>query len=176
MAWQLRLKNIKQPKNVGLMRNFSFNILPMKLDLAGQKFIQGEEGCELHPYLDSAGIATIGFGNTYYENGCHVSLSDTPITQERAIELWLNMIASFEIGVTGLCTHLLNQNQFNALVSFAENEGLGHLKSSTLLQKVNANPTDPTIKDEFLKWIYSGDVKVIGLINRREAEANLYFS
>lgn len=147
----------------------------MKLDLAGQEFIKSAEGCQLHAYADSAGIPTIGYGNTFYEDGSHVKSGDV-ITQQRADELFLNMISTFETGVTGLVRSDINQNQFNALVSFAENEGLGHLKSSTLLQKVNVNPNDTSIGNEFERWIYSGGVKVTGLINRREEEANLYFS
>jgi lysozyme len=70
----------------------------------------------------------------------------------------------------------ITQNQFNALVSFAYNLGAQSLKGSTLLKKVNANPNDPTIAVEFLKWVNAGGRKVAGLVRRREAEANLYFT
>ena len=49
-------------------------------------------------------------------------------------------------------------------------------KNSTLLKKVNANPTDPTIKDEFLKWTKAGGKVLKGLVTRRTAEADLYFT
>jgi lysozyme len=148
----------------------------MKLDSAGQSFIRGEEGDKLAPYLDSRGVPTIGYGNTYYEDGTHVEMTDLPITQEQADELWLSIIKQFETGVTGLVRSNINQHQFNALVSFSENEGLGKLKTSTLLQKVNVNPADPSIRNEFMKWVYSGGAKVDGLVNRRQAEVKLYFS
>ena len=74
------------------------------------------------------------------------------------------------------CRDDISQSQFDALVSFAYNLGPNSLKSSTLLKKVNANPSDPTIKDEFLKWTKAGGKVLKGLVLRREAEAALYFS
>jgi len=69
----------------------------------------------------------------------------------------------------------LNENQFSALVSFAYNLGIGSLKSSTLLKKLNINPKDPTIFNEFLRWNKAGGKEVSGLTRRRQAEANLYY-
>ena len=76
----------------------------------------------------------------------------------------------------GVDTSNLNQNQFNALVSFAYNVGTGNFSSSTLLKKVNRNPDDLTIKDEFLRWNKAGGKVLNGLTNRRNEEADLYFS
>lgn len=70
----------------------------------------------------------------------------------------------------------LTQNQFDALVSFTFNLGEGSLKSSTLLKKVNANPSDTTISSEFLKWNKAGGKVIDGLTKRRQAEAKLYFA
>jgi lysozyme len=53
--------------------------------------------------------------------------------------------------------------------------GNGNLKSSTLLKKVNINPNDPTIKDEFMKWVKAGGKTLPGLVRRRTAESQLYF-
>jgi lysozyme len=77
--------------------------------------------------------------------------------------------------VDSFTTDLVNQNQFDALVSFAYNLGSGALKSSTLLKKVNINPNDTTIQAEFEKWVYAGNVKLQGLIRRRKSEAFLYY-
>ena len=54
--------------------------------------------------------------------------------------------------------------------------GVGAFGSSTLLAKLKVNPNDPTIRDEFMRWVYAGGVILQGLVNRRTAEANLYFS
>ena len=64
---------------------------------------------------------------------------------------------------------------FSAIVSFAMNVGLVNLKSSTLLKKVNAKPDDPSISDEFMKWVKVGGKVSQGLINRRKEESKLYF-
>ena len=65
---------------------------------------------------------------------------------------------------------------FDALVSFAYNLGAGNFRKSTLLRKVRANPDNPSIRDEFGRWIYGGGRVLPGLVARREAEADLYFS
>ena len=53
--------------------------------------------------------------------------------------------------------------------------GVGNLKNSTLLKKVNANPNDETIRGEFLKWVRANNKVLAGLERRRKAEADLYF-
>ena len=81
----------------------------------------------------------------------------------------------FVPAVSRMVTSKLNDNQFGALVSFAYNIGTGALGRSTLLRMVNANPNDPAIRAEFLKWNRAGGRVLNGLTRRREAEANLYF-
>jgi lysozyme len=70
----------------------------------------------------------------------------------------------------------LTQNQFNALVSFAYNVGTGAFSTSTLLKKVNANPNDLTIRNEFARWTRANGKIVNGLVNRRKKESDVYFS
>lgn len=147
----------------------------MKLDNNGYKLIQGFEGCSLSAYLDSAGIATIGYGNITYENGVKVKMGDR-ITQERADELFRWFADRFSLQVDASVTVPTSQNQFNALVSLAYNIGIGAFRKSTLLKKVNACPTDPTIRTEFAKWRLAGGKVIRGLIIRRATEADLYFT
>lgn len=87
-------------------------------------------------------------------------------------EVWV----TYENDVKRLVKAPLNQNQFEALVSFTFNLGGGSLSTSTLLKKVNVNPCDPSIRDEFAKWRLAGGKVLAGLIRRRAAEADLYFS
>jgi lysozyme len=54
--------------------------------------------------------------------------------------------------------------------------GPANLKSSTLLKKVNANPNDSTIRNEFMKWTKAGGRTLAGLVRRRQSEADLYFA
>jgi lysozyme len=148
----------------------------MKTDIKGQQLIQQFEGLSLKPYLCPKKVATIGYGNTFYEDGKAVTMADKPITKERAISLFLNILMPFEVGVSNLVKKAVNQQQFNALVSFAYNVGINALEKSTLLKKVNTNPNDPTIRDEFMKWVKVNGAVFTGLVNRRKAESDMYFS
>ena len=147
-----------------------------KISNKGLDIIKKYEGFSSEPYLCPSKVITIGYGSTYYEDGSKVKLTDSPITQERATELLEALLVSFERAVDSYCIDTLNQNQFDSLVSFAYNCGVGNLKSSTLLRKVNVNPNNPTIKDEFLKWTKGGGKTLSGLVRRRTEEAQLYFS
>lgn len=142
----------------------------------GVDLIKSFEGLRLKPYLCSAKVPTIGYGNTFYENGSKVTLKDEAITEARATELLEWSLKKFEQYVDSYCIDSISQNQFDALVSFCYNLGPANLKSSTLLKKVNKDPNDPTIRAEFMKWNKAGGRALAGLTRRREAEANLYFS
>ena len=148
----------------------------MVLDNKGYLLITKFEGLRLKPYLCSAKIPTIGYGNTYYPDGERVTLLDKEITKQQAFDMFKEVANRFAKRVDALVTSNLNQNQFNALVSFAYNVGTGNFSSSTLLKKVNRNPNDLTIKDEFLRWNKAGGKVLNGLTNRRNEEADLYFS
>lgn len=119
---------------------------------------------------------TIGYGITHYEDGRKVKKGDT-ITEKRANDLLKFHVNKVVCAVDGACSKVhLKQQQFDALVSFTYNVGENNFKSSTLLKKVNANPNDPAIRVEFMKWVYSGHKFSEGLKNRRKKEVNLYFS
>lgn len=160
----------------------------MKTSKKGLDIIKKYEGFRNAPYLCAAGVPTIGFGSTYYEDGRRVKLTDEPILRARAEELLKNVLNGFEEDVNYLVTSRINQNQFDALVSFTYNlgsdidddvipEGLG---DSTLLKKVNKNPNDETIANEFKKWnkaTINGKRQILkGLVKRRNEEAFLYFT
>lgn len=147
-----------------------------KTGTAGIELIKSFEGFRGEPYKCPAGIPTIGYGSTFYPNGKKVTMADAHITEAQGTELLKSMLTSFEKYVDSYCIDIINQNQFDALVSFAYNLGPANLKVSTLLKKVNANPEDETIRDEFMKWTKAGGKTLKGLVRRREAEANLYFT
>ena len=86
------------------------------------------------------------------------------------------MLIPYEKGVDSFTRDDISQGQFDALVSFAYNVGLNALRNSTLIKKVNKNPSDPSIAKEFLKWNKVNGKALQGLTRRREAEAKLYFS
>jgi lysozyme len=118
----------------------------------------------------------VGFGNTYYPDGSKVKLTDPAITAQKAEELLKFLVQSYEKGVDSFCRDDINQNQFDALTSFAYNVGVGNLQKSTLIKKVNLNPNDPAIRLEFMKWNKGAGKVLAGLTRRRQAEADLYFS
>jgi lysozyme len=139
------------------------------------KLLHKYEGLVLDAYLCPAKVPTIGYGNTFYEDGSKVKMGDK-ITKERAIELFENILENnFASQVKRLIKSRVTNNQFSALVSFAYNVGIGNLKRSTLLKLVNSNPNDPAIRQQFMRWNRAGGKVLLGLTRRRESEANLYF-
>lgn len=151
----------------------------MKITKIGQKglaLIKSFEGFRGNAYIDAVGIPTIGYGATFYPGGKKVTINDTPINESQATSLLADMLTHFEQSVDSYTRDDINQNQFDALVSFCYNCGPANLKASTLLKKVNANPADPTIRAEFSKWNKGGGKVLPGLTKRRTAEADLYFS
>ena len=148
----------------------------MKLNKEGYDLIKLFEGLRLKPYLCSAKVPSIGFGATFYENNKKVLMSDPAITKQRAEELLQLSADRFARKVVNLVKKPITQNQLNALTSFAYNLGSGALASSTLLKKVNVNPNDVTIRNEFLRWNKANGVALKGLTNRRIKEADLYFT
>ena len=97
------------------------------------------------------------------------------ISKAQAEEYLKADLIAFERYLNGLGL-ALNQNQFDALVSFIYNVGTGNFSNSTLLRKVRANPQENSIMDEFLRWVYSKGRVLPGLQRRRLAEMKLYFS
>jgi lysozyme len=100
---------------------------------------------------------------------------DSPISKEDALILLENVVNSFAKEVNKLVSAPLNQNQFNAVVSFAYNVGMGNLKNSTLLKLINKDHNQIAIANEFLKWVNAGGQKSKGLERRRIKESQIYF-
>jgi len=147
----------------------------MKTSKRGLELIKKHEGFSSTPYLDAVRIPTIGYGNTFYPDGTKVTMQDQPLSKEVADLLLKVVVSKFEKCVNDNVIADVSQEQFDALVSFSYNLGCGALKKSTLLKKVNANPCDPSILKEFLKWNKAGGKVLRGLTNRRIDEANYYF-
>ena len=131
------------------------------------------EGLRLSPYLCSAGVPTIGFGATYYEDGTSVTLRDLPISKERAEALLLWMVRRVYLpAVVKLCPAVDKPERIAALIDFTFNLGVGRLKGSTLRRKVNAGDWE-AVPAELRKWVLGSGKKLRGLVIRREAEIAL---
>lgn len=131
------------------------------------------EGLYLSPYLCPAGVPTIGYGATYYQNGVRVTLHDTPITREQADALLMWMVRTIYLpSVVKLCPTVDTPGKMAALIDFTFNLGSGQLKSSTLRRKVNAGDWE-AVPTELRKWVRGGGRVLRGLVIRREAEIAL---
>ena len=132
------------------------------------------EGCYLHPYLCPAGVPTIGYGATYYEDGRRVTLADAPIAREQAEALLLWMVRTKYLpDVLKLCPGLADPGRLAALIDFTFNLGAGALRGSTLRKRVNAGRW-ADVPAEFRKWDKAGGRRLRGLTRRREAEVMVW--
>lgn len=149
----------------------------MNLDAKGISFLKQEEASGkpvLTAYRNKNDVWTIGYGNTYYEDGTKVKQGDT-ITAQRAETLFYNIFNDFAKQVTGLLKKSVNQNQFNALVSYAYNRGIGAFRSSKVLVLVNQNPNNiKAIQNQLVIEWGSNTTYKTALINRRKREGVLY--
>lgn len=134
----------------------------------GLNLIEKFEGKKLQAYVCPAGVVTIGIGHT------KTAKIGQTITNEQAYELLKQDVREAENAIN-FENLKLTQNQFDALVSFVFNVGVGAFKRSTLLKKAKVNSNDSTIASEFDKWVLVKGVKSSGLISRRQAEKELYF-
>ena len=147
----------------------------MNISERGLALIKGFESFRAYPYWDSARppVATIGYGSTYYPDGRRVRISDPPITEAQASALMLEVLREFEDGITDALRVDVTQSQFDALVSWAYNVGLGAARDSTLMRRLNAGDVQGAA-DQFLRWNRAGGVVLRGLTRRREAERDLF--
>jgi lysozyme len=141
------------------------NMSQAGLDALLKKF----EGCKLKAYKCPAGIWTIGYGHTSAA-GEPVVTEGMTITQEEAEAILKRDLAKYEKPVVDLVKVPLTQHQFDVLVDFAYNAGVGNLKTSTLLKKVNAGDFD-AVPTELMKWTKGGGKELPGLVRRRRAES-----
>lgn len=141
----------------------------MKASVDAYELIKQSEGLRLKAYLCPAGIWTIGYGHT-----SGVS-PNSFITIQEADEYLHRDVATIEMQLNKLNLSL-RQCQWDAIVSFVFNVGIGNFKASTLLAKIRINPDDNSIIDEFLRWVYANGKVIRGLQKRRLTEMKLYFS
>lgn len=128
------------------------------------------EGLFLTPYLCPAGVPSIGYGATYYEDGRAVTLLDPPITRERAEQLLLWMVRTVYLpAVIRLCPNIDSAGRAAAIIDYAFNLGTGQLKSSTLRKRINAEEWDE-VPFELRRWVKVRGKRCRGLVIRREAE------
>jgi lysozyme len=141
----------------------------------GLNTIKKFEGLRLEAYQCPAGVYTIGYGSTRFPDGSCVCMYDKLHAEAEATELLKYTVQAYEQCINDALPNL-NQNQFDALVSFTYNIGIGAFLASTLLKLAKVNAQDPRIRNEFLRWNIAGGKILAGLQTRRSEEARLYFS
>ena len=139
----------------------------MKTSQAGIDLIKKFEGCKLTPYKDAVGLLTVGYGHRIED------ADNRTYTQEEVDEFLRSDLARFEHGVLTYITVPLTSNQFDSLVCFSYNLGIGTLQRSTLRQKILSGDGEGAAK-EILKYDKAGGVVLKGLTRRRQAEYQLF--
>ena len=135
----------------------------MKISENGLNLIKEFEGCRLEAYLDPAGVPTIGYGHT---SGVQMGQK---ISMEQAEEYLRQDVERFENHVMRYAgTYRWNQNQFDALVSFAYN--IGSIDQLT----ASGRRTIAEISAKIPEYCHAGGKKLSGLVRRRAAEKKLF--
>lgn len=144
----------------------------MRLSPTGVRLIQSFEQCVLKAYSDQGGIPTIGWGHT----GKEVYLG-LLWTEDQANAAFTHDVGGAEAAVNSLVTQPLTQNQFDALVAFCFNVGVGNFTSSTMLKALNLAQYSLAAQ-QFPIWnkVRIDGVLTVsqGLIRRRRAELALF--
>lgn len=151
------------------------------ISTAGIEFIKAHEQLRLAAYDDFRpmrklepgdevlGTVTIGWGHI------KTAKPGMVITEREAEELLRADLKKFIEGVDRNTDHLeLKQHEFDALVSFAFNVGLGALRKSTLLRLLYEGAPREDVAEQFHRWVFSKGVRLEGLAKRRKDEANLF--
>ena len=132
------------------------------------------EGCKLKAYRCPAGILTVGYGHTSAA-GTPAVMEGMVITQQQANDILSRDLIQFETAVYNMVQQPLTRHQFDVLVDFAYNAGIGNLKTSNLLRKVNAAKFND-VPAELMRWTKGGGNVLPGLVRRRQAEASWWVS
>ena len=139
----------------------------MNISNTGIDLIKHFEGCETEAYLCPAGVPTIGYGHIK-----GVQMGDV-ITEAQAHEMLVEELDEYESYINDLVTVSLNQNQFDAMVSWVYNLGGGNLRASTLLKVLNSGDYSG-VPGQIMRWNKAGGRVLEGLTRRRQAEADLF--
>lgn len=123
------------------------------------------EGFSAAPYLCPAGVPTIGYGSTHYEDGRPVLLDDPPVSRERAAQIMATDLGAFANAVEAAAGAALSQHQLDALTSFAYNVGVTAMRGSTLMRHVRAG-APALAASEFGKWNKGGGRILPGLVRK----------
>lgn len=151
----------------------------LRISKAGLNLIKSFEGLFLTAYYCPAGVLTIGYGHTNMDGVEPRVVKGLKITEEQALDILRRSLVGYENAVKRLVKVRLTQSEFDALVSFAYNCGIGALEKSTLLRKLNKGDYD-CVPSELMKYVTAktkkGRVTLNGLVRRRKAEGAMWIA
>jgi lysozyme len=146
-----------------------------KMSEKGKIFLAGLEGVSLKIYLDSVNVRTISVGVTKTEiPNINEWPWDKQITMREAMDLFEKALGRYEKAVLDTLKVSIPQHKFDALVSICYNIGVGGLKGSTFMKRINAGASDDQVGAAMMMWTKAGGKVLKGLVNRRTKEVNLY--
>lgn len=143
----------------------------MQISYSGIQALKMEEGFRADAYPDGGGTWTIGYGT--------INVDDKPVQRgmhctPQEAEIWLMQgLAKAQTAINQACGNIITQHQFDALCSFAYNEGVGAFQNSTMLRKIKARDYKGAAA-EFDKWVYIGTTVSPGLVARRKRERCMF--
>ena len=143
----------------------------MNISEKGIELLKHFEGLRLEAYKCAAGVWTIGVGHTGPEVVEGLRISEVEAEELLKKDLW-----RFEQAVLQRVKVPLNQNQFDALVSFSFNVGINAFSSSTLLKLLNDGADKQVVAAEFQRWNKANGKPIEGLTRRRKAESDLFLT
>ena len=139
----------------------------MRTSEAGIDLIKSFEGCRTIAYQDAIGVWTIGYGHT-------VDVKEGMLITQHQCDVMLEVdLEKYESYINKHVHVSLTQNQFDALVSWVYNLGIGNLLSSTMLKELNAGNYEE-VPTQIKRWNRAGGKVLKGLVRRRNAEAELF--
>lgn len=174
----LKKMDIEQVKTE-LLQKYKKQDWQMKLSDKGFEMLAVFEGFERKPYRDSVGVATIGYGNTYYLDGRKVKMTDPPISRDEAKKLKMAVINQDFAPVvnrlleTQIKNGEINQNMFDALISLAYNIRIGGLSTSSVIRHLK-NGDKRKAGQAFLLWKNAGGKPI--LLSRRQKEMAVFLA
>ena len=147
--------------------------MPYRYSENGKKLTEFYEGRKNQAYQDGGGIWTIGVGHAI-----GVKAGDG-LTDDQVENIFSQDIITCEGQLNDL--HLkINQQQFDALIDFIFEFGIGRFSTSTLFKEIRLNPNDPDIKNQFMRWTHGSEngamVELDELVRRRMSDADMYFT
>ena len=157
----------------------------MKVSAAAIKTIKCHEGVRTRPYRCPALLWTVGVGHVIDPSHTAVKYEerrslqrpagwDRTLTMDEVDAILAQDLARFERGVARLCPAALgHQGQFDALVSFSFNVGLGALQRSSIRMRYNRGDVEGAA-DAFLMWTKAAGKVLTGLVKRRNDERAMF--